>query len=216
MEGICHASSSAVPTALQTSSGLGDLATVKLTTISCRRSQSAIAADPTHRDFKNPAGYTRSQATAGGKAAIERKRQAGTLSAFRSAAGRAAIEQKRQAGTLSAFQSAAGKATKNKVRLNCQSSTPRFEVFGPGCTPKGELVDDEGVVVKTLLRVEEVLELNSKCLSKQKIVAGTGLRKGWSWLRNDNRLTKTLRDHKIFIQPKDDWTWQGDRLISNG
>eukprot|EP01050_Picozoa_sp_SAG11_P015521 SAG11_NODE_2019_length_3914_cov_2.546908_5_plen_84_part_00 len=82
-------------------------------------------------------------------------------------------------------------------------------MFGPRCTLKGELVDDEGVVVKTLGQVVELKDgLTKFCIMRDR-GAGTKLRKGWSWLRNDKWLTKTFGDHKIFIQPKDDWTWQG-------
>ena len=120
----------------------------------------------------------------------------------------------RKAGTLAKFHSAGGKATTNVVRQYNEEndrSTPRFEVFGPNCTLEGELMD-EGVVVKTLGQVAKVLKIGTK-LKKGKIIRGRGtgckLAGGWCWIRKDDRLTKTFGNHKICIQPKDEWTWPG-------
>ena len=130
--------------------------------------------------------------------------------------GKASVEAKRKAGTLADFHSAGGKASTNVVKKYNEEndcSTPRFEVFGSNCTPEGELVDNEGVVVKTLGQVLKVLKLPPAALDKQKILrdrgAGYKLVGGWCWIRKDDRLTKTFGNHKICIQPKDEWTWPG-------
>eukprot|EP01052_Picozoa_sp_SAG31_P041225 SAG31_NODE_6192_length_2128_cov_8.444061_1_plen_409_part_00 len=81
-----------------------------------------------------------------------------------------------------------------------------FEVYGPDCTEDGKLMVEESVqggppkYAKSLREVAAALGVSHTRTQCRKA-------EGWTYLPQQDRLTKQVGAHTIHVQPKSDWTW---------